>query len=105
MQKIEFQKEYLGYMDITTGKEEDKRKLLVLEIKPLVSKNSGKTWAYSIDTMSMGSGKKSRLTVMARMYDKLPLVENDVVYANKIEKNTKGYWHLLNYKVVNEDFS
>jgi hypothetical protein len=61
--KIATQKEYMGFFNLTTGKEEDKRKLLILDVKPLISQKSNKTWAYAVETISIGSGEKSRLTI------------------------------------------
>ena len=104
-QKISFQKEYLGYIDLTTEKDEDRRKLLILEVNSLISKKTNKPWAYAVETISIGSGKKSRLTIWAGKYDKKPLIENDIVYATKVEKNNKGYWYLLEYDVINEEFN
>ena len=85
IEKIKFHEEYLGYIHITTDKEEDRRKLLILEVNPLISKY-GNIWAYAITTMSIGSGKKSRLTIWSKVFEKNPLSLYDVVYANKIEK-------------------
>ncbi|MGN1125709.1 MAG: hypothetical protein ACI4SM_05930, partial [Candidatus Gastranaerophilaceae bacterium] len=66
-QKMSFQKEFLGYINICTHSMEDKerRKLIILEVIPLKSKtgkNAGKIWAYAISTQSIGSGKNGRFT-------------------------------------------
>ncbi len=97
LQKIKFHKEYLGYIDLTTGNEEDRRKLLVLNVTPLVSKKNNKTWAYAIDVISIGSGRKSRLNIWSNKFDKIPLCKYDIIFASKLEKNDKGYWYLLDY--------
>ncbi len=99
-QKINFQNELLGFMNILSGEEEDRRKLLVLDVKPLVSQKNGKTWAYAINEVSIGSGKKNRLTIWSRVYEKNPILQNDIVYAERISKNDRGYWYLDSYKII-----
>ena len=97
MERIMFHDEYYGFINFTTNKEEDKRKLLILTIKELVAKASNKTWGYCCDCVSIGSGKTSTLNIWAKTYDKNPVKKYDFVYANKVDKNEKGYWYLLDY--------
>lgn len=104
-EKIDAQKEYLGFVHLTTGKEEDKRKLLVLDVKPLVSQKDNRVWAYAIDEISIGSGKKNRLTIWANKFERKPLQANDILYAYKVEKNDKGYWYLQDYDIIDSEFS
>lgn len=103
-EKINTQKEYLGFVNLTTGKEEDKRKLLVLDVKPLISQKYNKIWAYAIDEISIGSGKKNRLTIWANKFERKPLQSNDILYAYKVEKNDKGYWYLQDYDIIDSKF-
>lgn len=103
-EKINTQKEYLGFVNLTTGKEEDKRKLLVLDVKPLISQKYNKIWAYAIDEISIGSGKKNRLTIWANKFERKPLQSNDILYAYKVEKNDKGYWYLQDYDIIDSEF-
>ena len=103
-EKINTQIEYLGFANLTTGREEDKRKLLVLDVKPLVSQKYNKIWAYAIDEISIGSGKKNRLTIWANKFERKPLQSNDILYAYKVEKNDKGYWYLQDYDIINNEF-
>lgn len=103
-EKMDFQKEYLGYISLTTEKESDKRKLFVLDVQPLISKKTGKPWAYAIDEMSIGSGKKNRLTIWSREFNKNPIKKDDIVNAIKVEKNEKGYWYLNKYEIINSEF-
>jgi DNA polymerase-3 subunit alpha len=100
-EKINTQIEYLGFVNLTTGREEDKRKLLVLDVKPLVSQKYNKIWAYAIDEISIGSGKKNRLTIWANKFERKPLQANDILYAYKVEKNDRGYWYLQDYDIIN----
>jgi len=94
------QKEYLGYIDLTTGKEEDRRKLIVMDVILLKNKETGIPWAYAIITRSIGSGKSSRLTLRAKIYDQDPIKEMNVIYAKSVEKNNKGYWYLIDYSLI-----
>lgn len=103
-EKINTQIEYLGFVNLTTGREEDKRKLLVLDVKPLVSQKYNKIWAYAIDEISIGSGKKNRLTIWANKFERKPLQANDILYAYKVEKNDRGYWYLQDYDIINSEF-
>lgn len=98
--KMQNQKEYLGYIDLTTGKEEDRRKLIVMDVIPLKNKETGISWAYAIITRSIGSGKSSRLTLRAKIYDQDPIKEMNVIYAKSVEKNNKGYWYLIDYSLI-----
>lgn len=98
--KIETQKEYLGFINFTTEKEEDRRKLLILSVTPMISKKNNKCWAYVVDAISIGSGKKSRLTIWSKKFEQNKLTVYDVVYAKKVEKNDKGYWYLVDYDKI-----
>lgn len=87
----------LGYVDMTTGREEDRRKLFVTDVRPLEDKTTGKPWAYRIGTKSIGSGKNSRISVRTKLYESDPIRKGDIVYADKISKNRAGYWYLDRY--------
>lgn len=97
--KMQAQKEYLGYIDLTTNKEEDRRKLLIEKIVPL-KKTGEEPWGYAIFAKSIGSGKSSRLTVRAKVFESDPLKEMNIVYAKSIEKNKSGYWYLIDYEIL-----
>lgn len=96
------QQEILGYIDLTTNKEEDRRKLLLTKVVPLVSKDGDKPWGYALFTKSVGSGKSSRLTLKSNLYDNKPVKAMDIVYAKRVEKNKSGYWYLWDYDYVLE---
>jgi DNA polymerase III subunit alpha len=102
-EKMEFQKEYLGYIDLTTEKEEDRKKLMVLEVNELISKfGEPKPWCYVIDEISIGSGKKNRLNIHPATFNKNPLHKNDILFAKNVKKNNKGYWYLLDYDIIKD---
>lgn len=97
-EKAEIQKEYMGYVDIATGKQEDRPKLYILDVKALKSKASGKTWARQITAQSIGSGKQSNYTITSKNYHEEFQV-GDVILCKHFEKQ-KDYWHITNYEVL-----
>ncbi len=94
--KMQFQLEILGYIDLTTGKETDRRKLLITDVFPIKGKDNN-IWAYAILTKSIGSGKASRLTVRSAVFDSDPLKRFDIIYSSHVYKDKKGYWNLDRY--------
>ena len=92
--------ENLGYIDLTTNKEEDRRKLLVTDMRPMRSKDSGTVWGYALFTRSIGSGKSSRMTLRAKDYEYEPVQKGDILYAKHVYKNKAGYWYLDDYEVM-----
>lgn len=95
--KIQNCVDILGYCDIRTGKEEDRRRLLVTEVFPL--KTNGTLWAYRLATKSLGSGKTARVTVKADLYNRRPINEGDIIYAAELYKNKAGYWYISDYSI------
>lgn len=95
--KIQNCVDILGYCDIRTGKEEDRRRLLVTEVFPL--KTNGALWAYRLATKSLGSGKTARVTVKADLYNRRPINEGDIIYAAELYKNKAGYWYISDYSI------
>lgn len=86
----------MGYVGYISGKEEDRRKLYVLETYPLVRKKDGKQFGYSVLTKSIGSGKESRFTVVNSLYDKEPINKGDIIYCKGFERNGQ-YFRLTQY--------
>ncbi len=89
--KAIWQLEYLGYVDVSTGKSEDRNKLFVLDIQPLKTKAENKIWAWKVKTCSIGRCKKSEITILDRNYLQI-LEKYDIIYvADKdvkvVEKN------------------
>lgn len=98
--KMQTQLENLGYVDLTTNKPEDRRKLIIMDVFPLKSKKDNAIWGYAIQTRSIGSGKTSRLTLRSRIYDKKPIKRFDVIFASDVQKERSGYWYLVGYDYV-----
>lgn len=96
-QKLKFSMDILGYADVVTNKEEDRRRLLITDTTPLESNNGG-IWAYRIGTQSLGTGKTARLTVRSNIFNSAPFNSGDILYATELWKNNSGYWYLLSYQ-------
>lgn len=92
----------MGYVGYVSGKEEDRRKLYILDIYELARKSDNKQFGYSIITKSIGSGKESRLTVFNRVYDKAPIKKGDIIYC--ISYTVDGqYFTLTDYSIINDE--
>lgn len=94
--QIAYSTEVLGYADVVTGKETDRKRLLITDVTPLSS--GDKIWAYRIGTKSVGSGKSARVTIRENIFNQLPIERGDIVYATQLYKNQGGYWYLVDYK-------
>lgn len=98
--KMGHQLEHLGYIDLTTGLQSDRKKLLVQDVYPLVSKEKGECWGHAVIARSIGSGKTARLTVRSRVFNMEPLRKLDIILAGHLEQNRAGYWYLNSYKKI-----
>ena len=98
--KMEAQREYLGYVDLTTGKAEDRFRLYVEEIAPMKDKNTGKPWCYRMSARSIGTGRTTRLSIKPNAYSETPIKAGDVIDTRPEDyyKNSKGYWYLVMYE-------
>ena len=97
--KIADEIEYMGYVSIKTGKEEDRPKLVVLTKKALISKvgkNEGKPWCVSITTHSIGSGIQGSFTIPYGLFKKEPFNEKDIICCDKWKRH-KGYNYIEQY--------
>lgn len=92
--------ECLGYIGIQTGIPEDRKKLVITDVKAMTSKKNNEVWGYRVGTQSLGTGKSARLTVRANVFKKRPIVKGDLVYASKVSKNESGYWYIDAYEKV-----
>lgn len=89
----------MGYAGYVSGKEEDRRKLYVMDIYPLVRKRDGKQFGYSVVTKSIGSGIESRFTVANKLFDALPVSKGDIIYCTSYTKNG-SYFRMTGYTRV-----
>lgn len=90
--------EILGYCDVRTGNDADRRRLIITDVTPVKTKE-GNVWAYRVSTKSLGSGKIARLTVREDVYNKTPINNGDIIYAADVYLNQKGYWYLSSYTI------
>lgn len=89
----------MGYAGYVSGKEEDRKKLYIMDIFPLLRKKDGVQFGYSFITKSIGSGKEARFTVFNRMYNKEPAQKGDIVYCKSFTREGQ-YFTLTNYEVL-----
>lgn len=87
----------MGYMGYVSGREEDRRKLYVADVFPVVRKKDGKRFGYNLITKSIGSGVESRFTVFNRVYDREPISKGDIVYCKGFARDGK-YFTLTDYQ-------
>ena len=99
-EKANIQIELLGYVDLTTGVEADRKKLIITDYRPLLSKDDGSVWAYRLFTKSIGSGKSSAMTCYNKVYRCDPIKTGDIIYVKTISKNNAGYWMLQDYEKI-----
>lgn len=96
------QQEILGYVNLTTHIEKDRRKLYVLDVRPLKSKYTGNTWSIAVGAKSIGSGKTSRLYVKPFDFQNAQFQAGDIIYASGLRPDKKGYWWLYQYDILPE---
>ncbi|MBP5462721.1 MAG: DNA polymerase III subunit alpha [Lachnospiraceae bacterium] len=89
----------MGYVGYVSGKEEDRRKLYVMDVYPLERKKDGKQFGYSVITKSIGSGKDSRFTVFNRVYNTDPIRKGDIIYCKSFERDGI-YYTLTGYSKI-----
>lgn len=105
IEKIVWQQEYVGYIDFRTNEEADRTKLLLLDVRQLNSKKTGKVWAYSFETLSIGTGKKAEILVYPNVYESCRVVKNNVIKVNPRSLSVKEYngrksWYLNKYEQI-----
>lgn len=89
----------MGYIGYVSGKQEDRPKLYVLEVYPLLRKRDNKQFGYSIVTKSIGSGKESRFTVFNNVYEKNPIRKDEVILCKAYVREGQ-YYKLTAYEKV-----
>lgn len=97
--KVQNFKDAMGYAGYVTGKEEDRRKLYIMNTYPVRRRSDGEQFGYAIITKSIGSGKEGRFTVVNKYYDKQPIKAEDVIYCSQCERDG-AYWKLTGYNII-----
>lgn len=87
----------MGYAGYVSGKEDDRPKLYVSDIYPLLRKKDGKQFGYSILTKSIGNGKESRFTVFNKIFDEAPIKSGDILLCRSYIREGK-YFRLTSYQ-------
>ena len=90
----------MGYIGYVSGKDEDRRKLYVTDVKPLYRKKDGKQFGFSVFTKSIGSGKESRFTAYNRVFERDPINEGDIIYCRGYERDGQYYTLTAYSKII-----
>lgn len=101
--KIKTQLDFLGYVNLHTGRNQDRSKIIVLSkrvFKSTFGDNAGKPWCVSIEAQSIGSNIKNKFTVLYSKYEKNKFNELDIINVKKFHKNKKGYWYIDEYEII-----
>lgn len=95
--KVKAQLDYLGHVSIT-GRNEDRKFLVVRNIFPLKRKADGYRFGYNVLTTSLGSGKQSSFTVFANTYHKCGEIrKGDIIKCLDWERDGK-YFRMTKYE-------
>lgn len=97
------QLEILGYVDMTTGKREDRMKLYIMELFAIENRWSkkGGIWKYKLKVKSLGSGNVASLDLDPKLMKFKPVQQGDIIHClQNPYKDDKGYWHLVDYEVI-----
>lgn len=95
-EQIQYCVDILGYVDVVTNKEADRRRLIITDVTP-IHNFSGDIWSYRIGTRSLGTGKTARVTIKVNVFKENPIAPGDIIYATELYKNPSGYWYLMTY--------
>lgn len=89
----------MGYVGYVSGKDEDRRKLYVMDLFPVCRKKDGKQFGYSVITKSIGSGKESRFTVFNKVFDQDPIHKGDIIYCQSFTREGQ-YFTMTGYRKI-----
>jgi DNA polymerase-3 subunit alpha len=93
--KIANQIDILGYASLATNNPEDRRKLYIEDMTPVIT--NGRLWSYRLDVMSVGTGKRSRLTLKTGYFTSHPIAKGQLIYCDDLYKNKRGFWEITRY--------
>jgi hypothetical protein len=89
----------MGYIGYISGKTEDRPKLYVLDVFPLLRKKDNKQFGYSVVTKSIGSGKESRFTIFNKLYNENPVKKGDIILCRGFEREGQ-YYKMTRYEKI-----
>lgn len=96
--KMKWQQDVLGYIELTTCKKEDVKRVLILDVKPLIGQYSPDPWCYKVETRSIGTGRTASLNIDARAWKMFgALTPMNIIKVGTVNKNNKGYWYIRDY--------
>ena len=98
--QIEIQQEYLGYISLASGKEDDRPKLYIKEHYVINKKATGKPCGCNIICQSIGSGKQSKFVVWNKTLNKCGQIKKgDVINCLGYKKNGDDF-ELLDFSQI-----
>ena len=77
----------MGYVGYTTGKDEDRRKLYIIDTFPTIRRRDGQQFGTTILTKSIGSGVEARFTIKTRDFNKNPVKKGEIILCKNFERN------------------
>lgn len=89
----------MGYIGYVSGRQEDRPKLYVLDVYPLVRRKDNKQFGYSVVTKSIGSGKESRFTVANNLFNALPIRKGDIILCRGFQRDG-SYYRMSSYEKI-----
>lgn len=90
--KIVAQQEFLGYISLVSGKDEDRSKLYIKEFFIARRKSDNKAFGVSILCQSIGSGIQNRFTIFTKNINRCGIIkEGDIIQCLKWSKNGDYY--------------
>lgn len=92
-------RDVMGYVGYSSGREEDRSTLYIMDVYPLKRKRDGKQFGYSFITKSIGSGIESRFTVFNDVYSKTPVKKDDIIKCKGYQRDGK-YFTMTRYEKV-----
>lgn len=104
--KIEWQKEFMGYVSFQSNKESDRYRLIALDVVPLLTRDKSKIYSYLIKAMSIGNGRTQELKIWTKIFDKEPIQQYDIIQTDRNSYYPEYYngvksWRLNTYKIDN----
>ena len=91
--------EIMSYVGFVSGKDEDRRKLYVIDVYPLLRKKDKKKFGYSVIAKSIGSGIESRFTALSGVYNQNPIKKDDIIYLKGWERDGV-YFKMLSWERI-----
>lgn len=89
--KIKNFADIMGYMGYTSGKQEDRKKLYVMNMRPKFRRKDHSFCGYDVLTKSIGSGVESWFVVWSNVYARDPFEKGDIISCDSWSNDGKGF--------------